>query len=196
MIRIRFLGTRSPGPFSFNSFPSLHRFSRWSFLVQQVCPDAIGKLSILQVQIGRATCLLSVPRKGRFFVSSLVGCTQVLLDTSSCCGNTKQFDQAFRRRWARLRADPIQFPFQRGPDCFFLFGTRQMYTSSLHWNSTCFRFRHRSSSKIRRCERVCKCTFSAPVMIYRFCSVVIGSVLPVASVFHTGRRCANVHCSL
>ena len=36
-------------------------------------------------------------RDGTFLVSSLVGCAQVLLDTNSCCGHTKQFDQAFRR---------------------------------------------------------------------------------------------------
>ena len=50
----------------------------------------------------------------------------------------------------------------------------------------------RPSSKIQRRTRVCKCTFAAPVLIFRFCSIVNGSVLSMAFVFHTGRLCANV----
>ena len=80
------------------SFRSLHHFSRWPCLVQQVCPCTIGNVSILQNFLGRAgqTNLLRSPCEETVRVSSRVACAQVLLVTNSCCGHTKQLDQAVR----------------------------------------------------------------------------------------------------
>ena len=135
-------------------------------------------------QIGWATDLLNVPREETFLVSSHGGCALLVLWT-----HTQQIDQDFRRSVV----DEQEFELVQSSFRFFPFGTRQMHTSSPNWNFTCFRFRLRSSSKIRRCARVCKHTFAAPVLIFRLCSIVIGSVPSVASVFHAGRLCANIH---
>ena len=179
-------------------FWSLHRFSEWYSLVQQIGPCTVGNSSTLQhlFELAFATNLLHGHHEETLPVMSQVECAQALHGTNSSCEHTERFDrtvhhsvadaQEFELVRSSFRSTVVQI-------VSFLFGLRQMYTNSPNWNATCFQLRPRSSSRFCRCARVCRYMFAASVLIFKFCSIVMGLVLSVASAFQTGRLCANVH---
>ena len=114
--------------------------------------------SVTLVQIGWATGLWSVPREGI--------CHRVVAGRM-CSGDARYkivlwTHQTFSTKLFVVPSLMSKNPSQSNPvfihnvcaDCFFPFRTRQMYTSSPNWNSTCFRFRLRScfqGSTVRTC---------------------------------------------
>ena len=110
----------------------------------------------------------------------------MLLDTNSCCAHTKQIDPAFRRSVVdEQQSELVQSSFRSQvvqTDCFLPIGTRQMHASSPT---------KLQDTAMRTCLQLHVRYVSSDSS--GFAPSLMGLVLSVASVLHTGRLCANVH---